>query len=624
MLSTLDSYQRIYKDYKSPRIAVKKLLEIIDMKIEEERSNFVIFFSAPTGYGKSSCTIAIADAIAQEPNCLGERVIHVLPMRAIVEDLYRSAVDKQRKKRLYSNLTIGAQAMHIIDADKSPYMMPRLVYTTIDSFIHNLFKRPVAEMDKRRSHFDVPRYAIYSSMIIFDEAHLFSSESALDEDNLKKKHNRMFTAFVATLRALTEAHVPIIVMTATMPDSYIETLIKYCYGEIDIYTIEIGSQIESEEKIEKREISNNKILYQITLKDEQFYQFARENNPILKGLIEEDDIFKIVSKYLSYDNVRILIVRNTVKKAIEIFKRLKERQILPLIIHGRMTVGDREEVINEIPKDGKIQSKVVLVSTQVIEAGVDIDFDVLISDATVFTSLTQRVGRIGRKKRERPVNPAVYIVKSNGDGVYPEKFVQNALTKFNELMAERKELLWRIPERDQTDNSLISYKQILEDLYNEVDYSKTIQKEFFRALSEIDHFFVGSEARELQRKLCSFVREEGLIAASTWNEEKIETLEEAYKTLVAIPTYILRKRWEKLFKIYEGKVEILVKDMHALRSILSPDVYDILMELEKMRECAFLRNYENALRKFRKDKMLPIAVILRPDVYKQGMGLIIE
>mgnify|MGYP000144325378 CR=1 FL=1 len=631
MLGTLGSFSRIC-GYE-PRAGVKYLLEIVDAKIEEESSDFVVFLSAPTGYGKSSCTLVIADALTRSPNALGERLIHVLPLRAIVEDLYHKASKKKCEEKLHALLSIGAQAMHLLDVDKSPYLMPRLVYTTIDSFVHNLFKRPIAELDRRYSHFDVPRYSIYSSVVVFDEAHLFSSETKLADEKLKEQHDRMLTAFTATIRALTEAHVPTIIMTATMPDRYIETLVRYCHGDPEIYIIEESGDFEKEEIIEGV-ISSRKV-QRIRVKDEKFEEFAIRNNPILKGVIKEEELKKIVLGHLQQEGVKILIVRNTVRNAIRTFRELKEelkgKGIPVLMIHGKMTVGERLKAIKKIEEYENRSFRVLLIGTQVIEAGVDIDFDILISDATVFTSLTQRVGRIGRKERERPIQPSLYVIEGHGDSVYPKDFVDKTLNRLKEIKKEKIKLLWRVPtSMEKVQQQIISYKLILEKLYEEVDYSKLIKEDLSGALRDIDHYFVGLEAKVLQEKLCSFVRESGLIAVSAWKKDResfgdnSEALKEGYRSLLAVSTFLLRKKWQDILRIDGDKVGVLIRKGNVLEVVMSQEVYEALTELSGRTPCALLRKVEWAIRRLRKDGALPLAVVLHPEVYSIGIGLSVE
>lgn len=620
--STLESFKQIYDH--EPRVGVYELLKLIDKKIREKNPKFLIFFSAPTGYGKSSCTLAIANALVEKPNPLGERLIHVLPLRSIVEDLYVNAVEKRQKLNI--KLTLGAQAMHLLDVQKSPYMLPSLVYTTMDSFIHNLFKRPVAEMQKDHSHFDVPRYAIYSSFIVFDEAHLFSSEVEVNEEEVREKHNRMLTSFYASIRALTEASVPLIIMTATMPNSYIRSVIEHSAGNVDIYIIEVKSSVGEKALADHRKVKR------ITVDDHKFHQKAYENNPKIQEIIKEEDVERVILKQTtSYKNLKILVVRNTVAKALATYEKLVKNHntgYLIKLIHGRMNIEDRENTLKLIKN---VEGGIILVATQVIEAGVNIDFDILISDATTFSSLVQRIGRIRRGIEEGRISPKVYVLDGDGDGIYSKKLVKATLDKLKMATQRGLSILWRVSVENGIYGNFISYRQLLEEVYREIEYHK--DRDLYDALIDIDHYFVSSKSlKKLQYKICSFVREEGLIPVSSWvkgNQEfkdSHEAQRSAYKTIFPLNTSFLLSKWMNILSVNTDKktTKILVWSGKWIKVEDSEEMYEVLDKFNK--PCKFLNEFDKAMSKFKlkHGNVIPLALVVHEGMYEQGVGLKIE
>ncbi len=110
---------------------------------------------------------------------------------------------------------------------------------------------------------------------------------------------------------------------------------------------------------------------------------------------------------------RVLLVRNTVKDAISSFEKLKvlvgEGEVF--LLHSRMTYDDRavqEERLKNF-KPGSLQGAAILVATQVVEASLNIDFDVLITDICPADSLVQRMGRVYRKREYKSDAPNVYV-----------------------------------------------------------------------------------------------------------------------------------------------------------------------------------------------------------------------
>ncbi|WP_456418818.1 helicase-related protein, partial [Methanocaldococcus infernus] len=74
----------------------------------------------------------------------------------------------------------------------------------------------------------------------------------------------------------------------------------------------------------------------------------------------------------------VLIVCNTVDRAIEVYKYLKNKKFKVLLIHGRFTYGDRERLEKEVREN--IEHYDFIVSTQVIEVSLDISFNSILSE----------------------------------------------------------------------------------------------------------------------------------------------------------------------------------------------------------------------------------------------------
>ena len=83
-----------------------------------------------------------------------------------------------------------------------------------------------------------------------------------------------------------------------------------------------------------------------------------------------------------------LVVVNTVKRAQEVYSTITGDK---MILTSRFRRGDRQKVEESL--EGY---RGVLVSTQVVEAGVDLDARVLVTDLCPWSSLVQRGGRAGR------------------------------------------------------------------------------------------------------------------------------------------------------------------------------------------------------------------------------------
>lgn len=95
-------------------------------------------------------------------------------------------------------------------------------------------------------------------------------------------------------------------------------------------------------------------------------------------------------------NSLTLVVVNTVARARKIGRLLTEFD--PLIIHSRFLGFDRERIQERLKN-----YQGIIIATQVVEAGVDLDADFLITELCPWSSFVQRCGRCGRKRTDNDV-----------------------------------------------------------------------------------------------------------------------------------------------------------------------------------------------------------------------------
>ena len=101
-------------------------------------------------------------------------------------------------------------------------------------------------------------------------------------------------------------------------------------------------------------------------------------------------------------------VRNAVDSAIGAVSALRAAGIEADLLHARFAVADRlrheRALQGRFGRDGSGREGRVLVATQVVEASLDLDFDLMISDLAPIGSLIQRAGRLWRHMDLRPVD----------------------------------------------------------------------------------------------------------------------------------------------------------------------------------------------------------------------------
>jgi len=118
---------------------------------------------------------------------------------------------------------------------------------------------------------------------------------------------------------------------------------------------------------------------------------------------------------------KVLVICNTVKRACKVFEALVDRTDAYLL-HARFKQCHRQRLEEEIMAFSENDGTGVWVTTQIVEASLDIDFDYLFTEMCPADSLLQRLGRCHRKREYTENSPNVFVYDTgNGAGtVYDE------------------------------------------------------------------------------------------------------------------------------------------------------------------------------------------------------------
>lgn len=179
----------------------------------------------------------------------------------------------------------------------------------------------------------------------------------------------------------------------------------------------------------------------------------------------EMDIDEIVEQGLEK---KVLIICNTVSKAQQIYKELEERTEEVYLLHSRYIRRDRnqlEKMIMQFSEDKDATG--IWVTTQIVEASLDIDFDILYTEMCTADSLLQRMGRCNRKARYEP-KKANIIVYANENGVgdksvYEKKIYSRSLDKLRQYTGKI------LSEKEKIDyiNQVYCTEEIMDTSYYE-------------------------------------------------------------------------------------------------------------------------------------------------------------
>lgn len=238
----------------------------------------------------------------------------------------------------------------------------------------------------------------------------------------------------------------------------------------------------------------------------------------------------IYEKYIENEkynrNNKILVVCNTIKKAQEIYKELKEKNIKNLnIFHSKYIKKDRSIKESEILEFGKTENidSGIWISTQIVEASLDIDFDYLFTELSDINSLFQRLGRCNRKGIKSAENYNCYVfleiensLLTNGDRGFIDKKIyeisRDSLKNIDGILSEVEKV------------NIINKTLTTENIKGS-DYWKKY-REFYGYVSELNPYEVNKKDSKL-RNIVSF----DIIPQCVYeeNEERIEELLEEIK-----------------------------------------------------------------------------------------------
>jgi len=133
----------------------------------------------------------------------------------------------------------------------------------------------------------------------------------------------------------------------------------------------------------------------------------------------------------------ILYVFNTISSAKKFYTLLESLEVPKTYLSTHIVSKERLRRINEI-KQRKYQ---IVVSTQLVEAGVDIDFDIVIRDIAPFDSIVQSAGRCNRNCQGKLGKVIVKKIVDDNNRAYSNRIYDPVLIDISEsLLRDKAEL----------------------------------------------------------------------------------------------------------------------------------------------------------------------------------------
>ena len=152
------------------------------------------------------------------------------------------------------------------------------------------------------------------------------------------------------------------------------------------------------------------------------FKFGEFLKPIMRHKLSindnslDNDIENIINKA---SGSKVLVILNKIDKANELYLKIKEKNIENVnVLHSRFIKNDRSNKENSIINFSKEREKTgIWITTQIVEASLDIDFDYLFTEMSTLDSLFQRCGRCYRSRKYEKNEPNIYVYNKNVSGI---------------------------------------------------------------------------------------------------------------------------------------------------------------------------------------------------------------
>lgn len=359
-----------------------KLNKLQQFMKEHKEENLII--KASTGIGKTEAALIWIG---------NNKGFFTLPLRVSINSIYDRVISKdkigyEKEKTALLHSDSASEYMKreedgCIDRnylDLTKQLSLPLTICTLDQLIGFIFKY---------EGFELKLATLSYSKLVIDEIQMYSPE--------------MVAYLILALREINIMGGKFAIVTATFPPIF-----EYFMNYVNIK--EVDNYIKSTKPF---------------LKEVDGKTMLRHKLKVYKENINSKKIYE------AYNKQKILVIVNTVGLAQKLYDELIEYDDIKdkvNIFHSRFIKKDREDKEERIFKDGQLNNEFegIWITTQVVEASLDIDFDVLYTELSDISGLLQRMGRVYRNrildKNEANVNVFVGD-KNRPSGVNKESSV---------------------------------------------------------------------------------------------------------------------------------------------------------------------------------------------------------
>lgn len=299
-------------------------------------------------------------------------LLHSDAVSRLLEQQEKKAQQKEDVEGIYEEMDVIAYH------DRSRQLAMPLTISTVDQLFDFIFQYQTYELKLATLSY---------SKIVIDEIQMYGADLLAD--------------LIFGLKMIRELGGRIAITTATLAP-FIKELIE---DEVGIFTYGVFCD---------RKQIRHKVKLMPTLMDAQTIVEKFRECFLKENVIESVEENRILGAAMS--SGKILVICNTIQKAQWMYDELRERigeenKDRVHLLHSKFIRRDRETKENVICECGATEHEetVIWISTSLVEASLDIDFDYLFTELQDIPSLLQRMGRVNRKGRKVVVDDNCFV-----------------------------------------------------------------------------------------------------------------------------------------------------------------------------------------------------------------------
>ncbi|MEM4680633.1 MAG: CRISPR-associated helicase Cas3' [Nanopusillaceae archaeon] len=498
--------------------------------LEKYNSENLILIS-PTGSGKTEFALLWA-------RNKGKKLIYTLPLRVAINDLYWR-FGKGKKYFEENNLGILHSTSYIEYIKEYEGTNEISVEEMLNS--SRLFSIPVL--------LTTPDQVFLASLKYygFDKLLSIYPLSSIVIDEIQAYNPEMAAIIIKTIEMIKKLEGNILIITATYPPYFRKFLRELGFEEIDIEK-KINAKELDEDEVKNYAIKRHKIKL---INESIFeYEYNKKSRGYELKLNEESFNSEVINVIRENKSKSVMIIVNNIGKAIELYKKVREKGFQNVyLLHARLIEKEKSRRIEEIKQKLEKKERVILIATQIVEASVDVDFDILITEISPIDSQIQRWGRIYRNRenegdyKDNEPNIIIFTGIDRGtSAIYDKRVIEKTIDILKEeegkilSYKEEKKLIEKVFDKKINDENYVN--KTLKEIYEDEIKKNLEWLKYFSAEKR-------SEAQRIFRRIAGI--QVVVLELMDKSEDKIE---KAFYEVIKD-----KKNWDLSWKEIEDKVK---------------------------------------------------------------------